>query len=423
MSLAPTRSILRARDTPVVSLRDHLLLPLLLLCGIFGSATFMSVSAFLNEMSLDLGVSTGLMGQLSTASSLAAVVSALLLAPFISGWPVKRMLAGAVAAVGIFSMLSGVVAWFPALLVNQFLVGAGSATAATTALVITGRAWTEPAKRARRQGLLIGSFGVGTLLGTPVLRWIATWSGWQGALIAFGAFALLVATLTTLFMPSFPAERQTSADGTNRLRTALSAARLPTIGPTLLTSALMWSSWGMLGSFLAGFFADRHSGGDGWISVLWAADGLAFLLGSFGGGILIARAGNITRVLGWTLAGTALSLALFIWHPGGPFVTVALFAIWVALLATAANAMVALYQQRGGESAASILFLDSAIGKLGQVTGALLGGLAIEVGGGYGVCGGLVVLISLTAMTPLVGLRDSSVRWATASARRRRTAT
>jgi predicted MFS family arabinose efflux permease len=50
----------------------RLLLPMLMACGFFGSATFTSVAPFLAEMSADLGVDEGVIGQLATASSLAA---------------------------------------------------------------------------------------------------------------------------------------------------------------------------------------------------------------------------------------------------------------------------------------------------------------------------------------------------------------
>ena len=131
--------------------------PTLLLCGMFASATFMSVTPFLNEMSRDLGISTGVAGRLASASSLAAALSALLLVPFIAGWSWKRVLLLAVAVVGVASVLTGLVAWFPALLAFQFMIGAASATTTTTALIAVGRAYPDADIRVKRQGLLIGS--------------------------------------------------------------------------------------------------------------------------------------------------------------------------------------------------------------------------------------------------------------------------
>ena len=87
----------------------------------------------------------------------------------------------------------------------------------------------------KRQGLLIGSFGIGALLGTPVLRWIATWSGWQGALIAYGGFALAVTFVAASVLPDFPAERSEREALATRLGAAIRATRRPMIAPALMT--------------------------------------------------------------------------------------------------------------------------------------------------------------------------------------------
>ena len=47
---------------------------MLMLCGVFGSATFTSIAPFLKEMSRDLGVSIGMTGQLTSVSSFAAAM-------------------------------------------------------------------------------------------------------------------------------------------------------------------------------------------------------------------------------------------------------------------------------------------------------------------------------------------------------------
>jgi predicted MFS family arabinose efflux permease len=386
------------------------LLPMLMACGFFGSATFTSVAPFLTEMSADLGVDEGVMGQLTTVSSLAAALTGVALVAFVGALAPRRLLVASIALVGGFSLLTGLVVWFPALLAFQFAVGAASATTATTAMLAVSRAWSDPATRAKHQGCLIGSFGGGALLGTPALRWVAGWGGWQAALVAYALAAFAVATLATLLLPPFATGDKARVSIADRLRDATGAAGSPLVRLTLASSALSWAVWGVIGAFLAGFFLDRHPGSDAWIARIWFADGLAFLAGAFGSGFLLARAGSPLRLLGAVIPAQAAALALFVWLPAGPLPALLAFAAWAALLGISSNAVIALYD---GPNTGALLFLDASLTRLGMVAGGIAGGVAIELGAGYGVWSALVVGTAVAAVG-MAGMLLSTAdrRWA-----------
>lgn len=385
---------------------DRLVLPALMLGAFFVTAPFASIAPFLNEISADLGVSEGVTGQLSTVGALAAVLAALSLAPFGATLRPRPVMIGALAAIGAGTALGGVVPSFPALLAFQFVVGAAAVTLLTSVLLATGRVWPDPAMRARRQGLLLGAEGLGPLLGTPLLRWIASWASWQAALVVYGSAALLAAGMVALLLPASADEGAAApAEPGGRLAAAFGAARQRIVGPTIVLSVSVWLTWGVLGAFLAGYFDARHPGADGWIAALWMADGVAFLVGACLGGQLVARLGNPARVLTLTLAAMALALASFAALPAGPLATLLSFGVWVALLALCTNAVLALYQLHAGERVGAVLFLDSALGKLGQVAGGLLGGVAIELAGGeYLLWSALLVGAGLASFLPLAAV-------------------
>ena len=133
---------------------------------------------------------------------------------------------------------------------------------------------------------------------------------------------------------------------------------------------------------------------------LWAADGLGYLLGAFGGRYLIVVRRCGARCAG-ALLGLVGALALFAWLDAVRSGTLLAFALLAALIGTTANALISIYQQHGGDDSSSILFLDSALGKFGQVVGGLLGGFAIEVGGGYGLWGVMLVVTGTASLIPI----------------------
>jgi predicted MFS family arabinose efflux permease len=386
---------------PPVTIRARFAFPALLLCAFFGAATYTSVSPFLNEISADLAVSEGLTGQLSSVSALAAAIIALAFAPFVDRFVPKRLLVGGVGIVGLASLGTGLSPWFPALLALQFIVGAASAVTAIAALIALGRIYPDPAARVVRQGLIIGTYGAGALVGTPILRVIADSATWRTALVTYGLVALAAASIAAIALPALPAERGVPQRSANRLGEALRAARLPGVGPALATSALNGLTWGILGAFLAGGFVNRHAGYDGWIGALWFTDGIAWLAGSTLGGIIVARVATPERVLTCALTAMVLAMGLFAWLDASPVVTLVSFGLWVLLFGVASNTIVTLYTQHARERSPAVLFLDSALYKVAMFLGGVSGGVAVDVAGSYTAWSALLVTSSTLAMLPL----------------------
>jgi len=386
---------------PPVTTRARLAFPALLLCAFFGAATYTSVSPFLNEISADLDVSEGLTGQLTSVSALAAAIIALTLVPFVDRFAPMRLLAGGVGIVGLASIGTGLSPWFPALLVLQFVVGAASAVAAVAALIALARIYPDPAGRTVHQGLIVGTFGAGALIGTPILRVIADSTNWRVALVTYGLVALTAASIAAIILPALPAERNVSHRPSSRLGEAIRAARLPGVGSALATSALNGLTWGILGAFLAGAFIDRHAGYDGWIGALWFVDGVGWLAGSTLGGVIVARASTPERVLSGALMTMVLAMGLFAWFEAGPIVTLLTFGVWVLLFGIASNTIVTLYTRHAGEHGPAVLFLDSALYKIAMFFGGISGGIAFDVSGSYVAWSALLIMTSSVAILPV----------------------
>ncbi|HYI16226.1 MAG TPA: MFS transporter [Thermomicrobiales bacterium] len=386
---------------PPVTTRARFAFPALLLCAFFADATFTSVSPFLIEISADLDISEGLTGQLTSVSALAAAVIALPLVPFVDRFAPKQLLVGGVAVVGIASVGTGLAPWFALLLLLQFLVGAASAVTAVSALIALGRIYPDPARRAVRQGLIVGAFGAGGLVGTPILRVIADAGSWRAALVTYGLVALTACTIAAVSLPVMRLERRSSHSVSSRLREAIRAARLPGVRTTLATSALTGLTWGILGAFLAGAFVDRYPGRESWISALWFTDGVAWLIGAALGGLIIARVTTPERILTVALVMMVLAMSSFAWLDAGPAITLLSFGVWALLLGIASNTVLALYTRHAGEHGSAVLFLDSGLSKIAKFLGAVSGGIAIDMAGSYTVWSVLAVTASILAILPL----------------------
>ena len=377
-----------------------------MLCAFFGSATFTAVAPFLNEMAADFGRPIGVVGQLSSVSSLAAACSALFLFTAIERLRPKRVLLAAVGGVGVATLLTGLLPWFPALLAAQFVAGGCATTAMTTTLVMLGRLATNPAERARRQGLLIGMGGCGPLVGTPLLRLVADGADWRAAVVLYGCVALAGAVVVALILPDVaPA----GARGGGHVADALAAARLPLVGRTLVFSALVWLIWGVLGSFLAGFAEHAYPGQTWVIGALWTTDGISYMVGAFGSGFLILKLGGAARAVAVSMVVGTIAVAAFGFMTFHPAWSLGFYFIYMGLLGVLNSGVINLLYGFSRDRQGPVLFLSSAIGRLGTFAGGVIGGVVLQQAGftGWAI---LLVLGSLAAFIPLATLLRARAR-------------
>lgn len=375
-------------------------MPALMLCAFFGSATFTAVAPFLNEMAADFDQPLSVVGQLSSVSSLAASCSALLLFTMIDRLRPKHVLLGAVGGVGVATVLTGLLTWFPALLAAQFVVGGCATTALTTTLVMLGRLADDPADRARRQGLLIGMGGCGPLVGTPLLRLVADASDWRAAVVLYGAVALCGAAVVALTLPNIaPAGGHSSG----RLADALSAARLPLVGRTLVLSSMAWLIWGVMGSFLAGFAEHAYPSRTWVIGALWTTDGISYMVGAFGSGLLILRLGGAARAVAVALGGGTLAVGVFGFLTVHPSISLLAYFIYMGSLGVLNSGIINLLFGFSQNRQGPVLFLSSAIGRIGTFAGGVIGGVVLQQAGfdGWAV---LLLVGSVAAWVPLATL-------------------
>jgi MFS family permease len=184
---------------------------------------------------------------------------------------------------------------------------------------------------------------------------------------------------------------------------ALAAARLPLVGRTLALSSMVWLIWGVMGAFLAGFAAHAYPGQSWVIGALWTTDGVSYMVGAFGSGLLILRLGGAARAVAASLAGGTLAVAGFAFVTVHPAWTLATYFLYMGLLGVLNSGVINLLYGFGRDRHGPVLFLSSAIGRMGTFAGGVIGGVVLEQAG---FTGWSVVLTagSLAAFVPLATL-------------------
>ena len=340
-----------------------------------------SIAPFLNEIAADLDRSTGVAGQLGTATYLGGITSALALAPLIGQMAIRRVLVLALAIVAATSIVSSVVDNFAVLLVIRLIAGSAAGIVLAAALAAIPRAWTDARTRVMRTGLVIGSMALGPGILGPALRGVGTLTDWQTGLIVYGLVTAGIVVFVAFGMPSLPGA-PTGISYRSRLAEAARDVEMPIVRTVLDARFVSQFVFGIFFGFLAAFFLDLHPGKDAWIAPMFFVGPFGFMQAAFVGGAVLARFG-VMRVTAVSTVLTGVAVFSFVFIAPSPYVSFFFFFMYGLMAGVAQTGMTALIYQYAGNRQGAAIFVNSALGPGGSMTGAVLGGLAIIVTPGY----------------------------------------
>ena len=365
------------------------------------------MAPFLNEIAADFDLSTGLAGQLGTATYLGGIASALALAPFIGQMAIRRVLVLALIVLAASSIASSVVDNFAALLAIRLVAGTAAGIVLAATLAAIPRAWTDPKTRVVRTGLVIGAMASGPGVLGPLLRVFATFADWQAGLVVYGAVVAGVAAFVVFGMSSLPGARS-EVSYLSRLAEAGRAVGMPLIRTVLGMRLVSQIMFGVVFSFLAAFFVDLHPGKEAWIAPMFFVGPFGFMQAAFVGGPILALLG-VMRTTALSIMLTGATVICFVWLAPSPFLSAFFFFLYGLLMGVAQTGMTALIYQHSGERLGAAIFVNSALGPGGSMIGAVLGGIAIVAATGYDGYKGFVTVIAvgmvLGALWLLLGAR------------------
>jgi predicted MFS family arabinose efflux permease len=334
-------------------------------------------------------------GPINTATALGAATVSFAFALSQLAWgaaqPVAGMLAsrhgtgpvivtgGALSAIGL--ALITVSASSTALIATLLLAGAAGAAAGGAPLLMGAVAQRVSAqKRGLAMGLVSAGSSAGQLFMAPLAALLIGAIGWRGAILAFAALVLAVLPLARVFArraaaPEVVEQHAPKMDA----RTALREPNfwLVTAGFFVCGFHVSFLTTHMPGVLELCGFSTGFSGW--WLAIV----GLCNVIGSLASGWLMQRL-PMKTLLGALYALRAVGVALFLLLPASREMLLG-FALWMGLtyMATLPPTTGIIAKLYGARNLAVLFGVTMALHQVGSFLGVWLGGLELELTGGY----------------------------------------
>lgn len=379
---------------PALPTPGRLVLPALCLGSFITTLNFAAPAPFLPAMSDDLGVSVGLLGQITATMMILSAALALVVGPLADHFGARPFILFGLAATAVSLFDYGLAPVFAVLLIASVAGGIAEATVPGLSLTVAGTRFTGPASR-KAVGWTIGALASAPIIGVPVLTTIGDMAGWRVAFLAAGGAAVVVAILVAAWLPGEPRP----VNDALRWREVFEAYR-PLVHDTgmrrlygcTMTRALCWL--GVL-TYLGALLADEFGLSTGEIGLVYMLGGSGYFAGSLLAGNLLAHMPPRRLVAVSNIAMAVLMLLVFSALPGTPL-AVGLIVLAAFAAAVGWVGLTTLVTEETPAGAGTTLVLNMAIFNIGASAGAGLGGILLAAGG-YSAVGIVLALVGLAS--------------------------
>ncbi|MBI3964525.1 MAG: MFS transporter [Chloroflexi bacterium] len=366
-------------------------------CSFLGSLNANLLAPIIVEVASDLGVSVSAAGQLVTAAGIAALPIV-----FAAGYAGDRygrrsaMVTGA-GILALASVLSAAAPGYWSLFATRLLAGAGASLLMTNAMASTAD-YFPPEDRSRAVGLAVAFSGLPMVLGWPAVAALAEAGSWRLPFFSIGLGFLLIAglalTIVPVLHPATPVEL--GAHFRRVLGAAFTSRRISGLNVATGLGAACW--FGFL-TYVGAFYAQTYTLSPAQLSLYLGFIGIFYFVGGAVVGPVARRLGDRTAAVGSALF-TAALLPSVMSITGSLLVSVLLTALVGAARSIGLSSQQSILLEAAGQARASILAVSSAFFVAGTLSGAAVGGVALDLGGFalVGVVYGAMALLSAGAL-------------------------
>lgn len=345
--------------------------------GVFGlvTAEFLPAS-LLTPMSADLGVSIGAAGQSVTTTAVVGAFAGPAIVIGTGRFDRRTVLLALTGLLVISSLIAGFAPSLFVLLLARVLLGIALGGFWAMSLALAMRLVPDRLMP-RAMAIVMSGVSLATVCAAPLGAWIGATLGWRYAFLLAAAVGVVTFLAQLLTVPPLPPK------GTTSLGTILRVIRRPAVRLGLATILLV-----VTGHF-AGFTYIRpylelvpHFGVE-MITAILLAFGIGGFFGNIAGGFIAERSTRLSITLAASgVAVTALILALFGVSPVIAAVATAAWGFAFGALPVSVQSFIsrAAGDEAEGAGAATLTTFQIAIS-----TGAILGGLIVELQGPAGV--------------------------------------
>ena len=376
----------RSEPATQIASVQRLVLPLLCICSFSNLFNMRVISPILVDISQDFGISVAIAGSLGAAYSLPAALLALLFGPLSDRYGRRSLMIFGLSTLILASLGATIASSFIILIVCRVLAGVGSAALAPAVFAAVGD-YFPYSERGRAFGWVVTGTTMAVVLGLPAGALLAGYLSWRWVFGLLTLIFLIITLLIVFFLP--PSEESHKSKETSFAQYRSTFGLILTNRSTLfalISSAffgLFWQGWATYnGAFFIQVFAISTEA----LAPIYVIQGLAIILASRFGGVLADR---FTKKALASIAMLFAGLVMFA-------LTNILGDLWLGIALNTLMAIPASFRFVAGNALVSELVpsargtmtsMNSSANQLGNMTGSAVGGLTIEISGGYGLLG------------------------------------
>ncbi|KQU28904.1 MFS transporter [Methylobacterium sp. Leaf94] len=343
--------------------------------GAFGiGVTEFSPMGMLPLIANDLGVSIPAAGLLVSAYALGVLIGAPLMTLAFARVPRRALLVGLMGIFTVGSVISALADGYAMLLAARIVTafnhgaffGIGSVVAASL---------VRPERRAAAVAAMFSSLTIATIGGVPPAAWVGEALGWRAAFWGIAGIGAVAMLSLRLALPPLP------VDGAPDIRAELRVVARPAVLGALALTVLGSSAMFTVFTYIVPILRIETGADASFVTAMLVVYGVGLTLGNWAGGRLADRTVDGTIIA--SLVALVLLLGVFAVGMDSRWVAAPLILLW----GVASFALVPPLQMRVMAEAGEAPNLASALNigafNLGNAIGAALGGLVIDLGGGY----------------------------------------
>jgi predicted MFS family arabinose efflux permease len=340
-------------------------------------------------MSVALGTSVPVVGQLVTTAAATWAVTALLAGPFSDAYGRKPVLVLGVCLLALGSLGIGLAPGLGTAVASCMLIGMGGGMVPPTCISLVGDTFPD-ARKPVCISLLTMQPGLSSVLGVPLAAVVGDAAGWRVPFLILG-LALFIAALILYLMVPYNRSQRTTLKLATRL---LKVATFPVTWYMATTNILSRVTWGVIITFFPAYLIVTFG-----LNTLEVALPVAVVaIGATAAPLLggrIARLRTRLRVIAaMLLIATVPGLTLFLWS-WSTWPTVLVAGLFMLLSVPVTTVLLILIAQTGGTARGTLSGVISSSNWGGAAAGAAAGGLLVaHVGYGalsYLVCGAILL--------------------------------
>jgi len=350
-------------------------LPTLIFCMFSAGPLAVLIGLFLYPIAAEFKVEVGIMGQINTLSSVAAVVFALIMGFLSVRFKHKSLLIIGLLFFGISSVGCFLATGFSWMLLAYSISGVGVAMINPMTNALIGEHFPLE-KRANAIAWTVGAGALSYVIAPIIFNLLADYGGWRLTLLWFIIpLSFLSLSLAFVGIPSASRSDGTAADKSNFLSSFKEVLSNRSALACLAGDVLRAASFGAILYYGAAFFMQRHGASEDLATIVVLGAALCYTVGSLVSGRLVNKIGRkpSTAITAFVAGMFTMSFV----HAPNFWLSLALnlLAAWFFGMVTAAAISLTLEQvpkYRG-----TMMSVDSAFVNLGYALGAAVGGLAL----------------------------------------------